>query len=440
MIPFNKVNIIMVIVVSFLWGCAASLADRHKSVEETQDQKVLARIANDDDDWTVRLAAVQKLTDQTVLAKIVSDDKDGIVRDTAMQKITDQAILAKIATNDKNKDIRMAAVQKLTDQAIIAKIATKDEDWFVRTAAIVKLTDRTMLTTIANESDFLDRETAKRTLISLQSDQTALAQIATKDENWSFRVMAVMKLTDQSLLTKIAIDDDNLNVRIAAVEKLTDQELLTKVAVTVNDPVSLYLIISKLNNPNPIFMLKIGNTECVTRDATQSIARMNLAIQEPRIKSHFPALLCVINFSSESRKYSNYRFKDNNLRDSFGNYPGEAITDIQGEIITFKLNQKDSTIAEVSWSAEFPNEIPSTTGYIRANVSGEYLLKKLLHMSVFTADDLYELIHSSIPEVRIGGVSNLSDLTLLAKVANEDKCNDVRIAAEYRIKELVGKR
>jgi hypothetical protein len=53
-------------------------------------------------------------------------------------------------------------------------------------------------------------------------------------------------------------------------------------------------------------------------------------------------------------------------------------------------------------------------------VSGEDLLTRLLHLSVFTADDLAELAHSDIPEVRIGAAANLTDQALLSEVATKD--------------------
>jgi hypothetical protein len=52
------------------------------------DQTVLARIAIQDPDWLVRLAAVNNLTDQAVLAKVAAEDIEARVRRVARQKIT----------------------------------------------------------------------------------------------------------------------------------------------------------------------------------------------------------------------------------------------------------------------------------------------------------------------------------------------------------------
>jgi hypothetical protein len=51
-------------------------------------------------------------------------------------------------------------------------------------------------------------------------------------------------------------------------------------------------------------------------------------------------------------------------------------------------------------------------------------------------EDLAELLHSHIPEVRIAAVAHFSDPALLTKLAIEDKDSIVRKAAERRIAEL----
>ena len=77
--------------------------------------------------------------DQGVLAKIALEAEDPSVRARAVEKLTDQALLAKIAVEDENYNVRHHAVQRLTDQALLAKIAVEDEDPGVRDAATAKL-------------------------------------------------------------------------------------------------------------------------------------------------------------------------------------------------------------------------------------------------------------------------------------------------------------
>jgi hypothetical protein len=98
--------------------------------------------------------------------------------------------------------------------------------------------------------------------------------------------------------------------------------------------------------------------------------------------------------------------------------------------VTIELEKDDRTLAEASWSTGFPGQIDgaSPPGFLGAEVRGEDLLAKLLHLSVFTPDDLAELANSSIPEVRSGAAANLTDQGLLGKLAR-DKVLVVRKAA-----------
>jgi hypothetical protein len=105
------------------------------------DQATLAKIAVEDKDSHVRLAAVEKLTDQATLAKIAVEDKDSYVRSAAVGNLTDQAMLAKIAVEATDSYVRSVAVGKLTDQAMLAKIAVEATDSYIRKIAIGKLTD-----------------------------------------------------------------------------------------------------------------------------------------------------------------------------------------------------------------------------------------------------------------------------------------------------------
>ena len=188
----------------------------HPAVQKLADQALLAKIAVQDQDSEVRLAAVEKLTDQAVLVKIAVEDKESDVRRTAVEKLTDQAVLAKIAVEDKGIFVRRAAVEKLTGQAVLAKIAVQDQDSEVRLAAVEKLTDQTLLT-----------------------------KIAVEDKNSIVRSAAVEKLIDQAVLTKFAIEEKDLIVRRVAIVKITDQSLLSKIARDKLEDVSVRNIAAK---------------------------------------------------------------------------------------------------------------------------------------------------------------------------------------------------
>jgi hypothetical protein len=71
---------------------------------------------------------VERTTDQIKLEKIAAEDKDVMVRIAALRKVTDQAFLEKIAVEDKDVNVRRAAVYELTDQALLEKIIAEEKE------------------------------------------------------------------------------------------------------------------------------------------------------------------------------------------------------------------------------------------------------------------------------------------------------------------------
>jgi hypothetical protein len=102
---------------------------------------------------------------------------------------------------------------------------------------------------------------------------------------------------------------------------------------------------------------------------------------------------------------------------------------VRGEIVKIELRQDRRTLAQASWVTLFKQNIYSCSLFWPAKVSGADLMKQLLQLGVFTHDDLVELIHSYIPEVRIGAAANLTDQAVLAQTVIEDQNSDVRDTA-----------
>ena len=150
----------------------------------------------------------------------------------------------------------------------------------------------------------------------------------------------------------------------------------------------------------------------VTRVASESIARLTMATQSPRVQARFPGLTCVATQSEMSQKY-------------------QSGGTVNGERVTIKCDQQGRTVSEGSWSTEFRFSIsPLDAGsFLGAKVASEEVLVKVLSLSGFQPDDLAEMASSPIPEVRIGAAGNLSDQGLLYKLAKEDKVASVRKAA-----------
>ena len=248
------------------------------------------------------------------------------------------------------------------------------------------------------------------------TDQALLARVALSDEDYHVRLAALDKITDQDLLVKVILLDDNLQIRDNAKRKLADSLRLNQVSEYL-DPIKRASAIATLSETDPALNLKM--LELYGSEASREyvcIIHLKLATQESRIKSRFPRLRCDAVVKSIYGPSYYFGFTRINLT-------------VKGEYIAIKLREDNITVAEDSWSTEFPTKIPAGIGsdvYFDAKLHGEDLLKKLLQRPEFTNDDLIELMNSKIEEVRIAVVDILTDQAVLAKVAIEDKDADVR--------------
>jgi hypothetical protein len=320
------------------------------------------------------------------------DSKDWAERRSAVLRITDKAVLAKVAIEDAWPAVRKAAILKLDDQALLAQIAMNENNPEVAQAAVERLTDQSLLAKVVVASKL--------------------------DRGFDVSKAAIEKLTDQELLAKLTLADD---LREAAFTRLTNQLLRAKMEATLSSPVVRANAINDLEDSDPVMMriARDGYTWGLARSAWMSIARIKLSIQEHCIKSHFPRIQCAANVSNIGAIYSNIQ-------------GGKIAGPMSGEFVSIKLIQNGVVLAEASWATAFPKKA-SSIGFLRADVSGEDLLKKLLQRSEFVPEDLAELFSSSIPEVRIAAAANLNDQKILAKIAIESGDSDARETAVTKL-------
>jgi hypothetical protein len=155
-----------------------------------------------------------------------------------IETLTDHAVLEEVAKNDQNVSLRLAAVQKLPNQAILADIAKNDETYeAVRLAAVEKIQDQSILTDIAKNNN--DRRLSVRMAAAKKlADQsildnlteTAIAVTAKVSNNWDDHYAVKTKLTDQTLLADVAQNANHVSARSFAVEKLANLELVAYIA------------------------------------------------------------------------------------------------------------------------------------------------------------------------------------------------------------------
>jgi hypothetical protein len=96
------------------------------AVDKLTDQAAIKKIALEAKNFQVRIAAVTQLSDQSLLYQIAEDENlvgwmNHSVREKAIFKLTNRSQLAKIALENKNFELRLAAMKKLTVQSYLYK-------------------------------------------------------------------------------------------------------------------------------------------------------------------------------------------------------------------------------------------------------------------------------------------------------------------------------
>jgi hypothetical protein len=210
---------------------------REIAVRKITDQAVLAEVAKSDKDYNIRKIAFEKAgleNSQDALAnktKNISKSTTFVFsEETAfMNKFMDQGVLADMAKNALNSTIRKKAIEKLTDQAVLADVAINDEDSDVRKAAVKKVTDQNVLNDIAkNDSDYKVRKIAYEKL-KIENTLDAIVDIAINDDNSQISRDAASKLTDNLALTRVIKNTKHSSLCYELLEKIVEPELLRSI-------------------------------------------------------------------------------------------------------------------------------------------------------------------------------------------------------------------
>lgn len=240
---------------------AQNPSNREYAVVHLEDPQILARLALEDGDVSVRRAAVANphMTDPCALEKAALYDPDGEVRLAAIKNehMTETRVLAAAAESDSDAKVRRAAVANpgLTDSQVPVKLALEDADAEVRRAAAANpsLADSQVLARLASEDADGEVRRAAAANPSL-TDPELLKRLATEEPDPLIRAAAIRNPshTDQALFAKIALEPRVefeagkplgggytsisqetrawRNVRLAAIERLEDMDALARVA------------------------------------------------------------------------------------------------------------------------------------------------------------------------------------------------------------------
>jgi hypothetical protein len=367
---------------------------RHAATLKLTDPIQLARVAVDGlavhrEDTGIRHLAIEALSDQAQLARIAIESTEPWARKASLQKLTDQAARARVAIEANDPEICSAAIEGIADPAALTRIALEGKQERICLAAVEKLTRKDALARVALRTE---ADTVGSAAVDALADPVSLADVALHGKVPSVRRAAVARVYDPEVLEAVAVEDGDEGVCQAAREGLADQAQLPWSAIKAASPALRARTVAALGDTDPTLRILAGNMHAgIAHDARMSLARMRLAIREPRIKARLPELTLRAAVWEIS---VNYR----------------AGLIVPGEGVEFEIRQGRDSLARRRWASVFPGAVVADpaqkTGFafVPAVVNGDELLAELLRLSVFTQEDLAELSRSAIPEVRAAAV------------------------------------
>jgi hypothetical protein len=208
---------------------------------------VLAKLAVEDEDDRLRLAAVEKLTDQALLAKLAAEGKDSGIRIVAIGRLTDQAALCQLSDNDPQAAIRQAAVAGVTDDGYLVRRLAMEPSAAVREAIVATLRGGDSLRDVAlgayHANDRVQALQRLRKVVPTMVSDVEAGQKAIKQQ-----ADALAGETSGDKLLRQAISGKYDVVRFAAAKALNEPSSVEAAAVKSDDREVLKILLAKLND------------------------------------------------------------------------------------------------------------------------------------------------------------------------------------------------
>ncbi len=209
-------------------------------------------------------------------------------------------------------------------------------------------------------------------------------------------------ITDPAVLVQVAAKDKDPILRWTAVGKLDDPGKLGALAARETDPMVCTRILSRLPDASPALLPVAGDLSRSARNAREGIARIKLAVREPRVQIRCPGLQTAVAIDIIGEQYTTMGLGGRRLL-------------IRGEKIAVSLQWQNNPPVQKQWQSAFPKDFLALDGvfprFQEADVNVGELLEALLRAGDFTPDDLAELVRSKIPEVRTAAQKRQTELT-----------------------------
>lgn len=421
---------------------------RSRALEHMTGQEQLIRLAQETPDAFIARGAILRITSQEALAAIALVHEDYTTRAEAVAKVTDPGLLARLAVEAKQAHVRQRVVERLDDQALLARLAAQDPDRHVRQLALSRLKDAAQLRDIAARSPLPEARGAAAVALARLSLQASEAARPEHGVSWQ----NMRDVSDPVLLARCALSKADFEVRRDAVRLISDPALLALIA-SEGDRVAALAALEQLADGDALAFLTGDLSDVVSR-----IARLKLALRDPRLTARHPRLRIEITRTDDQRDYEtvtvSYRSSSpgNPIDAALGQMPADAqvtgtskgkTVSVTGEGLRIELLDEYTPLARHAWKASFPDEINLGVGFprmapvsINAHVRSGDLFAKLLGRPEFTPDDLAQILRDSpFDELRLGATRNLTDQALLTRLATGQEAPDIRLAATERLQD-----
>ncbi|MDD5092017.1 MAG: hypothetical protein PHQ23_14015, partial [Candidatus Wallbacteria bacterium] len=167
--------------------------------------RILTKLAMEEDDMEARIEAVGHMRDQHLLCSIIKSSEDCKIRTAAVSGIRDEDVLKEIAASDRDIDVRAGAVARIKDRIFLENLAAGDAEYAVRKHAMLALHGLK----------------SSHELIATVVQPAYLADIAKSDHDVKLALPALGRISDRLTLFEIAVSGSEWEVRRAAILAFT---------------------------------------------------------------------------------------------------------------------------------------------------------------------------------------------------------------------------
>ena len=174
----------------------------------------------------VRAEAVRQLgsDDADLLASIARDDRDASVRRIAIDKVDDPDVLVDIARGEAERPLRDRASGRAAEIWVTRATADELDAAKDALAGLIKLGDQKAIAEVASRTELAEIREAAMTKID---DPKALAELARNPNTpTAARTTAIGRIDNVEVLRSIAVDEKRKDVALAVLDRIDDKDAL----------------------------------------------------------------------------------------------------------------------------------------------------------------------------------------------------------------------